>query len=163
MLDKTGIRGTVDDSMEWRKVIDQVARGAPVELDEDTPTFADALKEQLGIKILPQKGPSELFFVRPHREAFRKVEEGRGRLAPSDPRPLDLAILQLKARTSRTGPDYSARRQCSSLKMGLSLTCRRFTSATREVTEKATAGTSPESRRRSSDKSLIRPLAEGPI
>src|SRR5580658_3783499 len=63
MLDKTGIQGTVDYSMEWRKVVDQVARGAPVELDEDAPTFADALKEQLGIKMLPQKGPSELFVV----------------------------------------------------------------------------------------------------
>jgi uncharacterized protein (TIGR03435 family) len=63
MLDKTGIQGTVDYSMEWRKVVDQVARGAPFELDEDAPTFADALKEQLGIKMLPQKGPSELFLV----------------------------------------------------------------------------------------------------
>jgi uncharacterized protein (TIGR03435 family) len=63
MLDKTGIQGTVDYSMEWRKVVDQVARGAPLELDEDAPTFADALKEQLGIKMLPQKGPSELFVV----------------------------------------------------------------------------------------------------
>jgi uncharacterized protein (TIGR03435 family) len=62
MLDKTGIRGTVDDSMEWRKVIDQVARGAPVELDEDTPTFADALKEQLGIKNTAPKGPVRIVF-----------------------------------------------------------------------------------------------------
>jgi hypothetical protein len=44
-------------------------------LDEDAPTFADALKEQLGIKMLPQKGPSELLLV-DHREAFRKLEEG---------------------------------------------------------------------------------------
>jgi uncharacterized protein (TIGR03435 family) len=63
MLDKTGIQGTVDYSLEWRKVIDQVPRGAPLELDEDAPTFADALKEQLGIKMLSQKGPSELFVV----------------------------------------------------------------------------------------------------
>ncbi len=63
MVDKTGIQGTVDYSLEWRKVVDQVARGSPLELDEDAPTFADALKEQLGIKMLPQKGPSELFIV----------------------------------------------------------------------------------------------------
>jgi uncharacterized protein (TIGR03435 family) len=63
MVDKTGIQGTVDYSLEWRMVVDQVARGAPLELDEDAPTFADALKEQLGIKMLPQKGPSELFIV----------------------------------------------------------------------------------------------------
>ena len=63
MVDRTGIQGTVDYSLEWRKVVDQVARGAPLELDEDAPTFADALKEQLGIKMLSQKGPSELFLV----------------------------------------------------------------------------------------------------
>jgi uncharacterized protein (TIGR03435 family) len=63
MLDKTGIQGTIDYSLEWRKVVDQVARGAPLELDQDAPTFVDALKEQLGIKMLPQKGPSELFTV----------------------------------------------------------------------------------------------------
>jgi uncharacterized protein (TIGR03435 family) len=63
MLDKTGIQGTIDYSLEWRKGVDQVARGAPLELDEDAPTFADALKEQLGIRMLPQKGPSELFLV----------------------------------------------------------------------------------------------------
>jgi uncharacterized protein (TIGR03435 family) len=63
MVDRTGINGTVDYSLEWRKVADQVARGAPLDLDEDAPTFADALKEQLGIKMLSQKGPSELFFV----------------------------------------------------------------------------------------------------
>ena len=58
-----GAQNTVDYSLEWRKVADQVARGAPLELDEDAPTFADALKEQLGIKMLSQKGPSELFVV----------------------------------------------------------------------------------------------------
>jgi len=63
MVDRTGINGTVDYSLEWRKVADQVARGAPLELDEDAPTFADALKEQLGIRMVSQKGPSELFFV----------------------------------------------------------------------------------------------------
>jgi uncharacterized protein (TIGR03435 family) len=63
MVDRTGIKGTVDYSLEWRKVADQVARGAPLELDEDAPTFADALKEQLGIKMRAEKGPSELFFV----------------------------------------------------------------------------------------------------
>jgi uncharacterized protein (TIGR03435 family) len=63
MVDRTGIQGTIDYSLEWRKVLDQVAQGAPFELDEDAPTFGDALKEQLGIKMLSQKGPSELFVV----------------------------------------------------------------------------------------------------
>jgi uncharacterized protein (TIGR03435 family) len=63
MQDETGIQGTVDYSLEWRKAVDQVARGAPLELDEDAPTFADALKEQLGIKMVSRKGTSELFIV----------------------------------------------------------------------------------------------------
>jgi uncharacterized protein (TIGR03435 family) len=63
MVDKTGIQGTVDYYLEWRKVPDQMPRGAPIELDEDAPAFADALKEQLGIKMLSQKGQSEIFIV----------------------------------------------------------------------------------------------------
>lgn len=63
MVDGTGIKGTVDYSLEWRRVADQVAPGATLELDEDAPAFEEALKEQLGIKMLSQKGPSELFFV----------------------------------------------------------------------------------------------------
>jgi uncharacterized protein (TIGR03435 family) len=63
MVDKTGIQGTVDYSLEWRKVVDQVARGAPVVIDEDAPTFSDALEEQLGMKMLSRRGPTELFVV----------------------------------------------------------------------------------------------------
>jgi uncharacterized protein (TIGR03435 family) len=63
MVDQTGIQGNIDYSLEWRKVADQVARGAVLELDEDAPAFADALKEQLGIKMQLQKGPSELFLI----------------------------------------------------------------------------------------------------
>ncbi|MDP9051906.1 MAG: TIGR03435 family protein [Acidobacteriota bacterium] len=47
MVDETGIKGTVDYSLEWR--------------------LAAALKEQLGIKMVSKKGPME-FFVTDHVE-----------------------------------------------------------------------------------------------
>jgi uncharacterized protein (TIGR03435 family) len=63
MVDETGLKGTVDYSLEWRRSPEQVAHGVRVEPDEDAPTFPEALKEQLGIKMVSRKGPSELFFI----------------------------------------------------------------------------------------------------
>lgn len=119
MLDNTGIQRTVDYSMDWRKVADQVAPGTPLELDEDAPTFADALKEQLRINMLPQKGPSELFLVDHIERPSENLKRSDDPLAFPNPRPLDLAIVRLKARTSRTGSGHSASRQCRSLKTRL--------------------------------------------
>jgi uncharacterized protein (TIGR03435 family) len=63
MVDQTGLKETVDYSLEWRRVAEQVAPGARLEPDEDAPTFQEALKEQLGINMISRKGPTELFFV----------------------------------------------------------------------------------------------------
>lgn len=63
MVDETGLKGTVDYSLEWRRAPEQVAPGARLEPDEDAPTFEEALKEQLGIRMVSRKGPAELFFV----------------------------------------------------------------------------------------------------
>ena len=63
MIDQTGIKGNIDYSMEWRRVSIQLPPGATVEPDEDAPTFQQAMQEQLGIKMVSRKGPSELFFI----------------------------------------------------------------------------------------------------
>jgi uncharacterized protein (TIGR03435 family) len=63
MIDQTGIKGTIDYSLEWRRVSIQLPPGATVEPDEDAPTFQQAMKEQLGIRMVSRKGPSELFFI----------------------------------------------------------------------------------------------------
>jgi uncharacterized protein (TIGR03435 family) len=63
MLDLTGLKGTVDFSLEWRQAAENLPSGQEFHPDEDAPTFADALKEQLGLKLVPQKGPVEFFVV----------------------------------------------------------------------------------------------------
>lgn len=63
MADETGLKGNVDFSLEWRLAAENVPSGQEFHPDEDAPTFADALKEQLGLKMVPQKGPVEFFVV----------------------------------------------------------------------------------------------------
>lgn len=63
MVDQTGLKGTIDYILEWRRAAEQVAPGTRLEPDEDAPTFQDALKEQLGIRMVSRKGPTELFSV----------------------------------------------------------------------------------------------------
>ena len=57
MIDATGLAGTFDFTLEFapeRRV--QGPNGTPSESDQPGPTFAEALREQLGIKLQSQKG-----------------------------------------------------------------------------------------------------------
>jgi uncharacterized protein (TIGR03435 family) len=63
MVDQTGLQGTVDYSLEWIQVAANVPFGAEFHPDESAPTFEEALKEQLGLKMVSQKGPVDFFIV----------------------------------------------------------------------------------------------------
>jgi uncharacterized protein (TIGR03435 family) len=63
MLDQTDIKGTVDFSLEWAKTAANVTNSQEFHPDEDAPSFIEALREQLGLKLVPQNGPSEIFVV----------------------------------------------------------------------------------------------------
>jgi uncharacterized protein (TIGR03435 family) len=63
MVDQTELQGTVDYSLEWIQVAANVPFGAEFHPDESAPTFEEALKEQLGIKMVSQKGPVTFFIV----------------------------------------------------------------------------------------------------
>lgn len=63
IVDRTGIKGTVDFTLEWGKTYRGNGLTPDIQPDPDAPTFQEALEEQLGIKIVPQKGPQELFFI----------------------------------------------------------------------------------------------------
>jgi bla regulator protein BlaR1 len=63
MQDETGLHGTVDYSLEWMQVAANVASGADFHPDESAPTFEEAVKEQLGIKMVSHKGPVDFFVV----------------------------------------------------------------------------------------------------
>jgi uncharacterized protein (TIGR03435 family) len=63
MVDQTGLQGTVDYSLEWMQVAANATFGAEFHPDESAPTFEEALKEQLGLKMVSQKGPVDFFVV----------------------------------------------------------------------------------------------------
>jgi uncharacterized protein (TIGR03435 family) len=63
MVDQTELKGTVDYNLEWIQVAANVPFGAEFHPDESAPTFEEALRQQLGIKMVPQKGPIDFFIV----------------------------------------------------------------------------------------------------
>jgi uncharacterized protein (TIGR03435 family) len=63
MVDETGIKGTVDYTLEWGKAYRGDGLTPDIKPDPDAPTFQEALKERLGIKMVSKKGPQELFFI----------------------------------------------------------------------------------------------------
>ena len=63
MVDETGIKGTVDYTLEWGKAYRGNGLTPDIQPDPDAPTFQEALKEQLGIKMVSKKGPQELFLI----------------------------------------------------------------------------------------------------
>jgi uncharacterized protein (TIGR03435 family) len=63
MVDQTGLDGNVDYTLEWKQVATNMGIGATSEPDDSAPTFEEALRQQLGIKMVSQQGPVELFFV----------------------------------------------------------------------------------------------------
>jgi uncharacterized protein (TIGR03435 family) len=62
VLDQTGL-ANVDFNLEWAQVAANLPPGAEFHPDESAPSFDQALKEQLGLKLVPQKGPVEFFVI----------------------------------------------------------------------------------------------------
>jgi uncharacterized protein (TIGR03435 family) len=64
ILDKTGLSGTFDFVMEFTPEIHgPLAPGVTFQPDPTGPTFLEALKEQLGLKLDSQTGPVDVFVV----------------------------------------------------------------------------------------------------
>jgi uncharacterized protein (TIGR03435 family) len=60
LVDKTGVTETVDFSIEWSP---ELRPGVDFQRDSNGPTFLEALKEQLGLKLEPQKGPVDVLII----------------------------------------------------------------------------------------------------
>jgi uncharacterized protein (TIGR03435 family) len=68
VLDKTGLTGTFDFALEWTPESDeQKPSGADPAPDASRLPFVEALKEQLGLKLKPERGPVD-FLVFDHIE-----------------------------------------------------------------------------------------------
>jgi uncharacterized protein (TIGR03435 family) len=63
MRDETRLEGTVDFILEWKQRRESERTDSSSETNATGPPFDQALKEQLGIKMVPKKGPAEFFVV----------------------------------------------------------------------------------------------------
>ncbi len=64
VVDHTGLTGTFDFSLEWSPELNApLPPGVDFEPDQSGPTFVDALKEQLGLKLESTKGRVEVFVI----------------------------------------------------------------------------------------------------
>ena len=62
VVDRTGLTGTFDFSLEWSPEPD--AARPPGSQSEDTgPAFLEALQEQLGLKLNPTTGPVDVLVI----------------------------------------------------------------------------------------------------
>jgi uncharacterized protein (TIGR03435 family) len=59
VIDQTGLSGTFDLSLEWLPENDDT----PSQGDEAGTTFRAALKNQLGLKLVSQKGPVDILII----------------------------------------------------------------------------------------------------
>jgi uncharacterized protein (TIGR03435 family) len=60
VYDRTGLTGTYDFSLEFSP---EVPPGANFQADQSGPTFLEALKDQLGLKLESQTGPVDVYVV----------------------------------------------------------------------------------------------------
>ena len=61
VLDKTGLTGKYDFVIEFTPQLNgPLPPGATFQPDPNGPTFLEALKEQLGLKLEPDKGPVDV-------------------------------------------------------------------------------------------------------
>jgi uncharacterized protein (TIGR03435 family) len=63
VVDQTGIKESVDYYLEWQQIQANVPFGSEFHPDESAPTFDEALRQQLGLKLVPQKGPIDFFVI----------------------------------------------------------------------------------------------------
>ena len=61
VMDRTGLKGTYDFTLTWSE--QSVASGAGPESGTDAPSLFTAVQEQLGLKLVPTKGPVEVIVV----------------------------------------------------------------------------------------------------
>jgi uncharacterized protein (TIGR03435 family) len=63
VIDKTGLSGTFDFTLEWAPHFNGPLPPGYPEPDPTAPTFLEAIKEQLGIKLEPTAGPIQVLVI----------------------------------------------------------------------------------------------------
>ena len=62
MIDQTGLTGNFDFLMEFTPEL-PLGVTPPPNFDTSGPTFLEALREQVGLKLIPQKVPVDIIIV----------------------------------------------------------------------------------------------------
>jgi len=62
VLDRTGLTGSFDMSVEWSLPPDR-AQSPTSQVEDAGPTFLEALREQLGLRLEPTKAPVEVLVI----------------------------------------------------------------------------------------------------
>jgi uncharacterized protein (TIGR03435 family) len=64
VLDRTDLKGSFDYHLEWSPdELQLLSQDAPSQKDDNAPSLAGALQEQMGLKLVSQKGPVDLITV----------------------------------------------------------------------------------------------------
>jgi uncharacterized protein (TIGR03435 family) len=64
VIDRTGLGGTFDFTLEWTQAAaSDMAVGPNAQGEEPGPSIAQAMKQQLGLKLESTKGPVELLVI----------------------------------------------------------------------------------------------------
>jgi bla regulator protein blaR1 len=63
VVDQTGLTGTYDFSLNWLPDRSALAPGVGEPLDAQGPTFEDALRDQLGLKLKPTRAPMQTLVI----------------------------------------------------------------------------------------------------
>jgi uncharacterized protein (TIGR03435 family) len=64
VMDETGLKGDFDFIIEWvRQPNGTAPPNSEVQTDPTGPTFLEALKDQLGLKLEPRTGPVEVLVI----------------------------------------------------------------------------------------------------
>ena len=63
LVDQTGLNGSVDYTLEWKQVAANMGFGENSEADDSAPSFEEALRQQLGIKMVSQQSSAEFFII----------------------------------------------------------------------------------------------------
>ncbi len=64
VIDRTGLSGTFDFSLEWTQQLQFVGPPPPdFQPDPNGPTLQEALQKQLGLKLVSQTGPVDVLVI----------------------------------------------------------------------------------------------------
>ena len=61
VVNQTGLTGTYDFTLKWRS--DDLEKAEAIESERDLPFLFDAIREQLGLKVIDSKAPREVFVI----------------------------------------------------------------------------------------------------